>query len=100
MKVTRAMRTARTVDPRVLQLKIRIQAPAGTTREQLLHTLETAIATGTLPDGWAIHWIDWRKGTGGTANSGTIRDDALTALKDFWLAIRHSGTEIRVERAQ
>lgn len=98
-RISRAQRTARTLDPRVLQLKIRIRAPRGTTRAELLEELERAMHLGYLSPGWAVSWVDWRKGEGRHENTGQLSGDLVRELRVFYDAITSPATQLRVERA-
>lgn len=96
----------RTKDPRPLQLKLRVLAPAGTTRAELLAAMDAAVTTGVLPDGFALRWIDWRKAEKGRRGAeqraeGVITDtDVLSALKGFWGAMTHPTAHVRVNKVE
>jgi hypothetical protein len=112
-KISRAMRERHSVDPRVLQLKIRLRFPKGATREVILAAVERAAETGEAPL-WAarlpatadwragewVAWIDWQKGEGASANAGRLTVEAQQELRAFYLALTHPATRLRVERAQ
>lgn len=88
-------------DPRQLHLKIRLRGPKGATRERILSVLDEAVATGTLPRGWTLHYIDWEKGvTGQAGNGGRLTDDLQAALEEFYGAISHPNSDVKVARAQ
>lgn len=98
--MVRIPRERRTLDPRVLQLKIRVRAPKGTTREELLAAIEDAALTRVLAPGFTVHWIDWRKGEGGTANEGRITQALADELHAFYFALTAPETRVRVERVE
>ena len=83
------------MDPRRLQLKIRVTARKGIikAKEDLIDAIESTIATGVVPEGITIHWIDWRKGEGGEAGEGHITANIAKELEAFWLAVSHDDTE-------
>ena len=70
------------------------------TREDLIDLIETIIEREFVPEGVTVHWVDWRKGTGGKANAGHITAEVVQALKDFWLAITHQDAKIRAARLE
>lgn len=92
----------RRIDPRSLQLKIRVRARKGliTSKEDLIDAIESTIATGIVPDGIEIHWIDWRKGEGSSSKSGRLTDELATELAAFWLAISHEDTATLLRRVR
>lgn len=99
---TRIVKGGRKIDPRPLQLKIRISARKGLiqTREDLLDLIESAIATHEVPEGVVIRWIDWKKGTGGKVRSGHIEEEVVKALEEFWLAVSHQDAKVRAARLE
>lgn len=99
MRVTWGMRMNRAVDPRQLQLKIRVRAPKGTPRDDVLRTVLEAAESGVLTPGYQIHWIDWRKGREGTIeNGGRIDRDVATELRNFVHALTDPHTHTDVNR--
>lgn len=93
-------RGRRRLDTRPLQLKIRITARRGLirSREDLIDLIDHVRETHDVPKGVTIHWIDWRKGTGGQADGGRITNEIAEALEKFWLAIAHEDTKILAAR--
>lgn len=90
---------AKTRDPRPLMLKLRVIAPAGQTRQQVIDTLLEAARTGELPDRWKLRWMDWGKGTEGVA-TGRMTTHLLTELQLFVAALTHPHTRLRAERPE
>jgi hypothetical protein len=70
------------------------------TREDLLDLIETIIDEGYVPEGVTIHWIDWKKGTGGKANEGRIAANVAQELQAFWLAVSHQDAKIFLKRLE
>ena len=101
-KITQAMRTARVRDPRKLNLTIRLVAPRGTPRAVLIDALERSIRFSAVQAPiTAIHWVNWRKGDDQHAHAGQYVEPALwDALKDFYAAITHPKTRLRVGQAE
>lgn len=99
MKVSRGPRKR---DPRKLNLTIRLVAPRGTPRAVLIEALELSIRYSAVQAPIrAIHWVDWKKGAGGQAYSGRYVPPAMwEALKDFYRAITHPMTKLRVGLAE
>lgn len=107
------MRERRKVDPRVLQLKIRLRAPRGYPADALLADVQEAAETGLSP-AWAaslpavkrwkagewVGWIDWRKGEGAFANSGTLTEETRKELRAFWGALTYPTTRLKIGRAE
>lgn len=103
MRITDGMRKPRRRDPRKLNLTIRLVARAGATREQLIDALEASIRQSQVqPPIKEIHFVDWRKGVaGGPIAQGRYVPPALwSALKDFYAAITHPKTKLRVGRVE
>lgn len=98
MRVPRDMHQMRAVDPRTLQLKIRVRAPKGTPRDDVLRVLLAAAESGVLPAGYTLHWIDWRKGTEGHVNAGRLTRDLATELRAFVSALTDPHTHTDVNR--
>lgn len=102
MRIPSEWRANRRRDARKLNLTIRVQAPKATTREQLIDAVEASIRLKrVVAPLTAIHWVDWKKGEGGGANVGRYVDPLLwDALRDFYAAITHPKTRLRVDRPQ
>lgn len=92
------MRVSRAVDTRQLQLKIRVRAPKGTPRDEVLRVLLDAAEQGVLPPGYTIHWIDWRKGTEGHVNAGRITRELAVELHGFVAALTDPHTHTDINR--
>lgn len=88
---------ARRHDPRPLMLKIRVVPTRPMRKSEMFRLVETAFRRRLVPEGIDIRWVDWQKGTEGRA-SGRISDDVAAALADFHAAMRHAGTEFRIEK--
>lgn len=101
-RITAEMRTPRRRDPRKLNLTIRVVAPRGTSREVLIAAIEKSIRYSAVqPPIRAIHWVDWRKGEGAHAHAGRyVPPDLWDALKDFYAAITHANTKLRIGLAE
>lgn len=88
-------------DPRPLQIKIRVTARKGMiqSQEDLIAILQETVTTRIVPDGVTIHWVDWQKGEGGSANSGRIESAKLAdELQAFWFAIAHEDSEVALQK--
>jgi hypothetical protein len=100
--VTRIVREQRGRDPRKLNLTIRLVAPRGTPRDVLIEALEKSIRHERVePPITAIHWVNWKKGEGGDVVGGQyVPPQMWQALKDFYAAITHPKTRLRVGQAE
>lgn len=87
-------------DPRPLQVKIRVTARKGMIKneEDLIAIVQGIIESRVVPAGVTVHWIDWKKGTGGRANEGRIEANIADALEDFWFAIIHEDAELALKK--
>lgn len=68
-----------------------------------LHDFERALRrtteTGIIPDGFEVFFADWEKGRGMHANEGRITRALATELQNFYGAMHHPNTVIRVDLA-
>lgn len=96
------MRATRRRDARKLNLTIRLVAPKDTPRDKLIEALELSIRYRSVqPPLKAIHWVDWKKGDGASAHAGRYVEPFLwDALRDFYAAITHPNTRLRVDRPE
>ena len=75
-------RNRRRVDP--LRLTLRVVVRRRMTKETLQDLLSEAIATGTVPLGITLRWLDWASGEEGAAVGGRYMGARLhDALVDF-----------------
>lgn len=86
-------------DPRVLSMKFRVVLNEAMTAEQAHKLLNRAIRTGYVPPGIEIQHMDWQKGEGRRARSGTVDGDDLEALRMFRRAISASVVRVDVARS-
>lgn len=102
-RITSEMRKPRARDPRKLNLTIRLVAVKDTPRAVLIDALERSIRFQAVQHPIsAIHWVNWRKGEeGGPIHSGQyVPPQMWDALKDFYAAITHPKTKLRIGRPQ
>lgn len=87
-------------DPRPLHIKIRLAARKGMikSQEDLIGIMQDIIESRVVPEGVVIHWIDWKKGKGGTANEGRITRDIANAIEDFWWSIVHEDSQVEIKK--
>lgn len=78
-------RRATDADPLHLKIRVRILRPMTQTQAESL--LARAVASGVVPSGIEIRWLDWEKGTGGTARSGTITGPVFHQLRTWYGAM-------------
>lgn len=77
-------------DTRPLHLKMRVRILRRMSQAQMLALVERAIASGVVPPGIEIRWIDWQKGEGRYANEGRLPDPVLDELR-AWYGIMQKG---------
>lgn len=81
------------VDARRLHLKLRVVLTRGMRASTARALVEQAVETGVVPPGISILWMDWRKGTGGSANSGMVMETVMRrALRGFHAALTEGET--------
>lgn len=80
------------IDPRPLHLKIRVILTRPMTQAQARALMERAIESGVVPPGIKLSWLDWAKGQGGTASTGTLDPVTRKALRDFYGAMTKGET--------
>lgn len=78
-------------DKRPLHLKIRVLAPKGATRNDVLRVVKRAASTGFLEAPYQLRWLDWTKGSSGRASSGHIEPLMQEQLESFALAMEAMG---------
>lgn len=93
----------RRVDQRVLQLKLRIEAPEGVIQSpvEAMHVIRDVVRGYGLPPEVTIRWIDWQKGTEGElVTEGRVPQAGVRqALTDFWGALTSGRAMVDMERA-
>lgn len=81
-----------------LHLKIRVTLTQRMTKREVLRRLRRTVGTGTVQRGLNVHTIDWGSGVGRHYREGEyLGTDAADALQDFYRAILHPNTTVRVE---
>lgn len=82
-----------------LHLKIRVIAERRMSVGELREKLQRTVRTGIVQEGIRLAWIDWRNpDRKGAAAGGTyLKEAARDALADFYGAIHHDDTGVRVE---
>lgn len=88
MKVAKYLRTNPRKVSENLHLKLRVVVTKRMRASQARSLLNRAIATGIVPTGIDIRWIDWEKGVGGKVREGRILPDTMRkALRSFYNAL-------------
>lgn len=92
-----ATRIRRKVDRRPLFLKVRLKhkAPAPLPLHDYERMLRHITETGVVPEHVRLEIIDWEKGDGQFANSGTISRNMAVELQHFYAAAHHPNTVIQ-----
>lgn len=82
-----------------LHIKIRIVLERPMTVGEARAKLRRTIRTRVVQEGIDLAWIDWRRpGASGRKRGGTYLDDqAIEALEQFYAALHHEDTVMRVE---
>ena len=98
----------RVVDDRQLMVKIRVHHPKGWSETEVKRTLAGIVQTGRVPTGVEVRYVDWGKGlegvyasdaerrAGGTDVGHYTGAATLDALQNFWAAIEHAQTDVRL----
>ena len=97
------MRNPRQRDPRKLNLTIRLIAPKGTPRDVLLAALDKSIRYESVQAPITeIRWMNWKKGEEGgpVAQGAYVPPQLWAALKDFYAAITHPRTRLRIGQVE
>lgn len=87
-------------DPRPLKVKIITWAKKALPIAEHERAVRHASERGTLDKGFTFVVADWKKGTGRTANAGTIRKEIARELTAFYGALHHPRTSVRVNMVE